>query len=53
MCRHVGPRWAPTELLLVTDCLEAQTGGESINLATFKMKRRDAAHRRYLGAMVR
>jgi hypothetical protein len=33
------------------DCLEAQTGGESINLATFKMKRQEAAHRRYLGAI--
>jgi hypothetical protein len=33
------------------DCLEAQTGGDSIHLATFKMKRQEAAHRRYLGAM--
>jgi hypothetical protein len=33
------------------DCLEAQAGGESINVATFKMKRQEAAHRRYLGAI--
>jgi hypothetical protein len=33
------------------DCLEAQAGGESIHLATFKMKRQQAAHRWYLGAI--
>jgi hypothetical protein len=37
--------------LQFADCLEAQTSGESINLATFKMKRQEAAHRRYLGAI--
>jgi hypothetical protein len=33
------------------DCLEAQARGESIHFATLKMKRQEAAHRRYLGAI--
>ena len=37
--------------LQFSDCIEAQAGGESIHLATFKMKRQEAAHRRYLGAI--